>query len=117
MKNRFLFHLADGWALGADSLQWMLLRARKRHAETVWQPQSYIGSTKAVLYSCMRDKGVNPTNEAKAKLDELPEKFRDWWKEDLERKSSNIEQKSIYRTRCSGASNEKFTPKTDKANG
>ena len=78
MKHKILFHLDDGWALGADSLQWLLLRARKRHAETVWQAQAYVRSSKSILFCCMREKGVEPTAEAQKKLDTLPVRFSEW---------------------------------------
>jgi hypothetical protein len=77
MSGRSLFQLADGWALGADDNQWMLLRARKRHAETVWQPVSFIASTKTILLLCMAKNGIQVTADAQAQLDELPERFLD----------------------------------------
>ena len=78
--NRFLFNLGDGWALGADEKQWMLLRARKRHAQTIWQPIAFIASTKSTLLRCMLENGAQPTVEARAKIDKLPERFLDWRK-------------------------------------
>ena len=56
MADRFIFQLAEGWALGADDNQWMLLRGRKRHAETIWQPAAFIASTKTNLLLCMAEK-------------------------------------------------------------
>jgi hypothetical protein len=78
MADRFLFQLADGWALGADDKQWMLLRGRKRHAETVWQPAAFIASTKTVLRRCMENNGVQVTADVQVQLDELPERFLDF---------------------------------------
>jgi len=78
MVDRFLFELAEGWTLGADDLQWMLLRARKRHAETVWQPVAFIASTKSILRRCMAESGVQLTPTAEGRFDALPEQFRDW---------------------------------------
>ena len=78
MSDRFLFQLAEGWALGADDLQWMLLRARKRHAETVWQPVVFIASTKSILRRCMAESGIRITANVQALLDELPERFQEW---------------------------------------
>ena len=78
MSGRSLFQLADGWALGADDNQWMLLRARKRHVETVWQPVSFIASTKTALHRCMAENGIQVTADAQTQLDELPERFQDW---------------------------------------
>lgn len=76
--DRNLFDLAPGWALGCDRHQWTLLRARQRHAEVVWQPVAYVGSTKSVLRRCVREKGVQPTSDALVSLDALPEHFLDW---------------------------------------
>ena len=78
MADRFIFQLAEGWALGANDKQWMLLRGRKRHAETVWQPVAFIASTKTVLRRCMENNGVQPTSEVDAQINALPERFRDW---------------------------------------
>ena len=78
MADRFLFSLSDGWALGADDKQWMLLRGRKRHAETVWQPAAFISSTKTNLLLCMAEKDIQITDDAQAQLDELPERFLDF---------------------------------------
>ena len=79
MADRFIFKLAEGWALGADDKQWMLLRARKRHAETVWQPVAFIASKKTNLLLCMAEKDIQITDDAQAQLDELPERFLDFW--------------------------------------
>jgi hypothetical protein len=81
MTDRHLFDLAPGWALGADSNQWMLLRVRKRRDETYHQAISFIGSTKTVLLRVLREKGVQPAPEAHALLQALPEKFRDFNRE------------------------------------
>ena len=78
MTDRFLLQLADGWALGADDKQWMLLRSRKRHADTVWQPVAFIASTKIVLRRCMENNGVQLTADAQAWMDKLPERFLDF---------------------------------------
>ncbi|OUR77312.1 hypothetical protein A9Q83_11460 [Alphaproteobacteria bacterium 46_93_T64] len=83
MKDKFLFELTDGWALLYDNRQWMICRARKRHAQEVWHPVSFIESTKTALLVCMRQKGIVPTPEAQAKLDKMPERFRDWLQEHL----------------------------------
>ena len=84
MTDRILFELADGWALGHDKLQWMLMRARNRHAERVWQPVSFIGFGKRILERCIRENGVHPTLVAQSKLDALPDQFRDWVEEEAE---------------------------------
>ena len=79
MADRFIFQLAEGWALGVDDNQWMLLRGRKRHAETVWQPVAFMASTKTNLLLCMAEKDIQITDDAQAQLDNLPECFLDFW--------------------------------------
>jgi hypothetical protein len=78
MSERFILLLADGYALGADNNQWMLLRPRKRHAETVWQPVAYIASTKTDLLLSMAEKDIQLTEDAQVRLNGLPERFLDW---------------------------------------
>ena len=78
MADRFIFQLAEGWALGADDNQWMLLRGRNRHAETIWQPAAFIASTKTNLLLCMAEKDIQLTVDAQVQLDELPERFLDF---------------------------------------
>lgn len=74
----FLFGLAPGWALKADNQQWMICRQRKRKGVTVWTPESFVGSTRAVLISVLGQKGIVPTPEAHTALNALPERFLNW---------------------------------------
>jgi len=78
MTDRILFELADGWALGHDKQQWMLMRAAKLRGEDIWQPVSFIGSEKRILERCMLENGVHPTSMAQAMLDALPNHFSEW---------------------------------------
>ena len=80
MTDSVLIILAPGWALGYDSLQWMLLRARKRQEETYWQPIAFVGSEKRILLRVLREKGVELTPKAAVYIDAMPDKFRDWYK-------------------------------------
>jgi len=78
MADHLPFELSDGWALGTDNNQWMLMRGRTRHAESVWQPVAYIASTKTNPLPCMAEKGAHPPAAAQAQLDELSERFLGW---------------------------------------
>src|SRR5262245_40782210 len=50
------FAVSGDWALGADSLQWILYRrASKRTGQ--WQAVSFVASTRVILERCMREKG------------------------------------------------------------
>lgn len=78
VRAEFPVQIADGWAIGWDNLQWMLLRRRKRHAQTLWHPHSYIASEKRILRRCMRENGVPVTAAGEAFIDGLPDHFRDF---------------------------------------
>jgi len=78
MTDRYLFNLTDGWAVGFDPLQWMLMRARSRRGEREWHPVAFIATEKRILLRTMLEKGITPTAAAQAKLDAMPERFRDW---------------------------------------
>jgi hypothetical protein len=65
----------DDWAVGADSLQWTLLRHRK--GPLPWYGVSFVSSTKDILARCMREKGI-PAHEAELVLDDLPDTFTEW---------------------------------------
>lgn len=78
MTDRVLFDLADGWTLGADSNQWTLLRRRKRQDEAYWNPVAFVGSNTRIVRRILRENGVQPNPEARAKLDALPERFLDY---------------------------------------
>ncbi|MFB9354251.1 hypothetical protein [Sneathiella chinensis] len=101
MTEDFFIPLANGWALKADELQWMICRLRKRHAQWVWHPVSYIGSTKTNLLLCMRRKAFTPTSEAKVQLDEMPERFKDWLSEFHQQNTrQKVEQPSAATEGC-----------------
>ena len=78
VPDRILFQIGNGWALGHDHSQWMLMRARYRHAERTWQPIAFIASTKSVLERCMRENGCKPTRRSRIQLDALPYSFKEW---------------------------------------
>ena len=77
-SKRSRLHLAEGWALGWDKLQWMLLRARESHAETRWIPVSYVATRKAVLLRGMRENGLHADPEGLETLSTLPDHFSRW---------------------------------------
>jgi len=78
MAHRVLFPPSDGKVLGADNNQWMLLRGRKRHAETVLATCRLIAPTKTDLLLSVAEKDIQITADAQVQLDELPELFRDF---------------------------------------
>ncbi len=90
MADKPLFNLdAKGrWRLAYDRQQWVLQRRtgkpRVRRlegyavADSGWRGVSFIGSEKRVLRRVLREKAVILTVEAQARLDALPETFRDF---------------------------------------
>lgn len=78
MSGRIFLHLCDGWALGYDPLQWMVMRAKIRRGQREWQPVAFVATEKRILRRVLCEKGVIPTPEARAALDALPNSFRAW---------------------------------------
>ena len=76
-ENAYL-RLCDGWALGYDKNQWIVLRAKKRGDEPYWNAVGYIASTKTFLCRYLREKGVQISDEAQQVIDTMPERFLDW---------------------------------------
>ena len=68
------FAVSGDWALGTDSLQWILYRQK---AKTGWRAVSFVASTRQVLERCMREKGCEPST-AKNLLAGLPDTFDAW---------------------------------------
>lgn len=73
-----LFPLAPGWALGADDLQWIVLQRRNSRTQSGWKPVAYIACEKWILLRVLHELGVQLTAESQAKLNDLPDRFRDW---------------------------------------
>ncbi len=90
MADKPLFSLdAEGrWRLAYDRQQWVVQRrakkARVSHteggsiADSGWRGVSFIGNEKRVLRRVLREKAVILTVEAQARVDALPETFRDF---------------------------------------
>ena len=69
-----VFAVAGDWAVGADSLQWILYRRKGRDA---WRGVSFVSSTRDILARCMREKGTDAATAAQL-LAGLPETFNEW---------------------------------------
>jgi hypothetical protein len=79
-RDRFLFDLAPGWALGYDKNRWIILKTRddKRENRQSWRSVSFVGSNKLVLMRLFRDKGIDLHPSAKKALASFPDRFLDW---------------------------------------
>ena len=72
-RDRFLFDLAPGWALGYDNNQWIVLKARGDKSKSVqrWRPVSFVGPNKLVLMRVFREKCIQPPPECWKGCDQL----------------------------------------------
>ena len=70
--------IGPGWALGADNLQWIVLRARRHRGCVKWQPVAFVGSTRAVLARILRENGGELSPEGESALNALNPTFRAW---------------------------------------
>ena len=77
-RDRFLFDLAPGWALGYDKNQWIVMSRRNLRTQCGWKAVSFIGCKKPTLLRVLREKGVELYPEAQASLDLMPEGFLKW---------------------------------------
>ena len=77
-RDRFLFDLAPGWALGYDKNQWIVLRSRNLRTQRGWKAVSFIGCEKTTLLRVLREKGVELNPEAQVNLDLFPDTFLKW---------------------------------------
>ena len=78
MTDRIFLKLSDGWALGYDQRQWMVMRRYKRLEEWYWNPVAFIATDKRILRRVLREKGAVITPDAENALNHLPDTFREW---------------------------------------
>jgi hypothetical protein len=74
--------IPDGYALGADDLQWILYRAsgtkRCRTPMDAWKGVSFVRSAKSILLRCVREKALEVSPTGWAYLSALPDTFAEW---------------------------------------
>ena len=70
VRERIFLRLGENCALGADDHQWILYRRES--------PVSFVRSSKAVLISCIREKGIEVSAEGLSELDALADGFAAW---------------------------------------
>ena len=83
MADRIIIELCDGWALGYDQRQWIILRRRNTRTQCGWKSVAFIATEKRVLRRVLREKGISPNLEAAEYIDAMPDTFRAWlrWRE------------------------------------
>src|SRR5262249_61838926 len=77
--NERQFAISGDWALGADPLQWILYQRRSRSEgdRAPWRAVSFVGSTRAILERCLREKGCSELVR-EVLLAGLPPTFDEW---------------------------------------
>ena len=85
-NNGIFLRLSEGWALGHDRFQWMLVQWQGEARG--WRSVSFVASNKGVLMRVLGENGITPTPEAKAALDRLPDTFKEWLSEQDRRKAA-----------------------------
>ncbi len=86
MTDRIFLRLSDKYALGADELQWIVYRSRRKVPSPIgtplrcgrggeWEPVSFVRSTKEILLSRC---GHVTCDEAQLALDGYPSTFDAW---------------------------------------
>ena len=71
MSERALISLAQGWALGADSRQWILYQVS---AACIW-PIHFIATHQRIIERLIREEGIDLSPEGRAAIDALPDHF------------------------------------------
>ena len=82
MADIALFELdADGrWRLAFDDLQWVLQARRGKPGKksSGYVGVSFIATEKRILLRVLREKGIDLTPEARARIDAMPPTFKAW---------------------------------------
>ncbi len=76
MADNEVFRLNSEWSLGFDRAQWIV--RKKAGTKGRWNPVSFVGSDKNILWRVLGENGVVVTPEAKAAIDAMPHRFVDW---------------------------------------
>jgi hypothetical protein len=86
MADRIFLRLSEKYALGADDLQWIVYRSRRKVPSPLdaplvcgrgseWEPVSFVRSTKEILLRCC---GPMTCDEAQLALARYPSTFDAW---------------------------------------
>ncbi len=80
MTDRVFLRLGEGWALGYDQNQWIVMRSKSDRSKPGqgWRAIAFVGSTRAVLMRVLREKGIEIAPDARVAVDSLPETFLEW---------------------------------------
>ena len=80
MSVELIAGLAHGWALGADELQWIVLRRRNFRTQTGWKTVSFVASNKLTLLRVLSKMQIKPDEANQQQINFSDERFLDWRK-------------------------------------
>ncbi len=81
MADTQFLRLSERWALGYDSLQWIIQRRgrfNKTRGRWNWQAESFISSNRDILVLTLREKGAVIDSDKMEEVLALPYTFREW---------------------------------------
>ena len=81
MADTQLLRLNEKWALGYDSLQWIIQRRgrfNKTRGRWNWQAESFISSNRDILVLTLREKSIVPDLGKMEEVLALPYTFKEW---------------------------------------
>ena len=82
MTEGIFLRLSGRLALGADDLQWILYKSRRKEPPAEldireWRPIAFVSSTKDILLRCIRESGLDEDTAGSA-LEGYPSTFGAW---------------------------------------
>ncbi len=74
MADTQFLRLSDRWALAYDEAQWIF----QRREGAAWRGVCFIAESRDIFSRVFDEKGIDPTPEARAYIDAMPDTFREW---------------------------------------
>ena len=88
MTDRVFLRLSEGWALGYDRNQWIVMQVKsdKSKPGQRWRAIAFVGSTRAVLMRILREKGAEVAPTPALLWTAFLRRFWNGWRRTTERK-------------------------------
>ena len=94
MKDKQFLRLSERWALGYDSLQWVIQRRGsfdKRSGKYRWSGESFISSNRDILVLTLREKGIVADPSKMEEVLALPYTFKEWFEQQQARDATDAQ--------------------------
>ena len=80
MADRQFLRLNEKWALGYDSLQWIIQKRESAKGKPEqWRGVSFISSDRDILVLTLKEKGIVPDLGKMEEVLALPYTFKEWY--------------------------------------